>query len=294
MSEKALHPVMKTDPLIEDAVKRAFTDQAGNYFANAGSDLAANLTLREKILKEVSDLGFCDALPDPLDADAWPDAAAIIRAQAYSGLPLDMVDILVRRDSTTAVANESGHYQAIAIGRATSDLDTPSILTAIGRCLQINAGMEAAVDTSLQYVQDRKQFGRPLSAFQAIQHSLAIAAEEVAAATAATDLALARLITSGVDKRFIALLQAAALVNCSAVTSVFEVSHQVHGAIGFTREYSLHRHTLNLLAWRDQLQALVGSEIDIAQALGNSAVEQGGVWATVTRLMGNDNAGGNS
>ena len=294
MNEKALHPVMKTDPLIEDVVKRAFTDQAGKYFDSAGSDPADNLALREKILKEVNDLGFCDALPDLLDPDAWSDAAAIIRAQAYSGLPLDMVDILVRRDSTTAIANESGHYQAIAIGSGAKDLDTLAILTAIGRCLQINAGMEAAIDISLQYVQDRKQFGRPLSAFQAIQHSLAIAAEEVAASTAATDLALARLINSGVDQRFTALLLAAALVNCSAVTNVFEVSHQVHGAIGFTREYSLHRHTLNLLSWRDQLQALLGSEIDIAQTLGAGAVRQGGVWTAVTKLMGNDGAGGDS
>lgn len=286
MGEKTLYPVIKADPLIEDAVRRAFNDHAARYFEKAGDDLAENLSLREQLFRDINDLGFCDALEEINNTDAWPDAAAIIRAQAYSGAPLDMVEVLIRKDHVAAIAHEAGSYLARPIGKSTDNPDDAQVLTALSRCLQINAAMEAAIDTSLQYVQDRKQFGRPLSAFQAIQHSLATAAEEVAAATAATDLALGCLVTSGAGKRLNSLLQAAALVNCSAVTVVFQISHQVHGAIGFTREYSLHRHTLNLLAWRNDLLTILGSEIKMAESLGKQALQPGGVWTTVTRLMG--------
>jgi alkylation response protein AidB-like acyl-CoA dehydrogenase len=134
-------------------------------------------------------------------------------------------------------------------------------------------------------VQDRKQFGRPLSAFQVIQHGLAIAAEEVAAATTITDLCVARSRTNGNAEQFSSLLQAAAIVCNDASTVVYDTTHQVHGAIGFTREYALHRHTINLLRWQDDLAALLGSNIQCAQRLGAQAVSHGGVWKTVTQLM---------
>ena len=49
------------------------------------------------------------------------------------------------------------------------------------------------------------------------------------------------------------LLDAAAVVADRAVDVVYDICHQVHGAIGFTREYALHRHSLDLLRWRDAL-----------------------------------------
>jgi len=44
-----------------------------------------------------------------------------------------------------------------------------------------------------------------------------------------------------------------------------DLAHQVHGAMGFTREHSLHRFTRRLYAWRDEFgheaywQARVGA-----------------------------------
>ena len=294
MPDKKLHPVFTADALIADAAQRAFGDQAKAYFEKSGSDSNENLALREFALGEITDLGFCDALSAPDDRASWPDAAAIIRAQAYSGLPVDMVQVLVRQDHTAAIERESGHYEATRTASSPDNPDSATLLHALGRCLQLNASMEAAIDLSLQYVQDRKQFGRPLSAFQAIQHSLAIAAEELAAATAGTDLALSALVTNGVDKRFANLLHSAAVVNGCAVTRAYEVTHLVHGAIGFTREYALHHHTLNMLHWRNDLQTLLGGESASARALGEVAIGAGGVWLGVTSLMGGHSVDGNS
>jgi alkylation response protein AidB-like acyl-CoA dehydrogenase len=53
------------------------------------------------------------------------------------------------------------------------------------RAVQMAATMETALNLSIEYVSQREQFGRSLSKFQAIQHQLALAASECAAATMA-------------------------------------------------------------------------------------------------------------
>lgn len=288
MSENKLRPTIKADPLIEDAAKRAFESAATEYFDKAADPEQDRAALRERLLKTVQDLGFSEALPGGHDPDTWPDAAAIIRAQAASAAPIDMVALLVRNDSEQAIAWDPGPFTSNALaceGAAVMPDEQTDRLMALGRCLQLTGAMDAAVSLSLQYVQDRKQFGRPLSAFQVIQHGLAIAAEEVAAATTITDLTVARLVTSGNSEKFSNLLQATALVCSEASTVVYDTTHQVHGAIGFTREYALHRHTINLLRWQDDLASLVGGKIQCAQRLGAQAVANGGVWKTVTQLM---------
>jgi alkylation response protein AidB-like acyl-CoA dehydrogenase len=152
--------------------------------------------------------------------------------------------------------------------------------------LQIGAAMEAALDLSLQYVQDRKQFGQPLAKFQVIQHSLAIAAEEVAAFSAISDLALACAAREEIQgTRMAALLDAETVVAGSSVEVIYDVCHQVHGAIGFTQEYPLHRHSLDLLRWRAQLQLLRGGELRCAERLGDAALEAGSVWRAITSMM---------
>jgi acyl-CoA dehydrogenase len=204
----------------------------------------------------VKQLGFADALPDH---ESWPQAASIIRAQARAAAPVDMAKLLAGEDK-----------QALALGR----------------CLQICAGMDSALELSLKYVQERKQFGRALAQFQAIQHSLAIAAEELAACTAVTDLALACASREGMSsKRLAALLDAAAVVAGRAVDVVYEMTHQVHGAIGFTQEYALHRHSLDVLRWREELQQLRGGDLGCAERLGDWALASGSLWRGVVSAM---------
>jgi alkylation response protein AidB-like acyl-CoA dehydrogenase len=152
--------------------------------------------------------------------------------------------------------------------------------------LAVSAATDAALELSLQYVQDRKQFGQALAKFQVIQHSLALAAEEVAACGAISDLALTCAARDGMlGARMSALLDAAAVVAGRCVDVIYDVCHQVHGAIGFTQEYPLHRHSIDLLRWRDHVHSLRGGEIRCAERLGDSALETGSAWRTVTSLM---------
>ena len=49
-----------------------------------------------------------------------------------------------------------------------------------------------------------------------------------------------------------------------------EISHQLHGAIGFTGEHQLHHFTRRLWSWRDEL----GTESDWAVLLGEHCLRR--------------------
>jgi len=274
-----LQPLFAADPMVVEAAQRAFDGLAAKWFAGAPDPAK-----RDALLEGVVSLGFADALPSPGARDAWPDAAAILRAQARSAAPIDMALLLATGDRPSAIAYDPERYLCAAQPRALPEAAAAAL--ALGRCLQISGAMDAALELSVRYVQDRKQFGQPLAKFQAIQHSLALAAEEVAACTTIADLALACAAHDGIaGARMAPLLDAAAVVADRAVDVVYDICHQVHGAIGFTREYALHRHSLDLLRWRDELVLLRGGEVRAAERLGDRALAAGGVWRSVTALM---------
>ena len=60
------------------------------------------------------------------------------------------------------------------------------------------------------------------------------------------------------------------------------IAHQVHGAIGYTREFSLQQYTRRLLSWRDDF----GSENYWAMTLGNVVANGGAeaLWPALTSI----------
>src|ERR1700730_9302549 len=58
---------------------------------------------------------------------------------------------------------------------------------------------------------------------------------------------------------------AAKIRSAEAAQEGAAIAHQIHGAIGFTREHVLHRFTLRVLGWRDDF----GNESHWAVELGN-------------------------
>jgi acyl-CoA dehydrogenase len=122
-------------------------------------------------------------------------------------------------------------------------------LRALQACLtaaQIAGALMRVFDRTLQYANERNQFGRPIGKFQAIQHQLAVMSEPVFAARMAAQLGCAG---AGVypDRLRVAVAKA----RCSAAAlAVAEAGHAIHGAIGFTEEYDLQLYTRRLHAWR--------------------------------------------
>ncbi|MCX7962235.1 MAG: acyl-CoA dehydrogenase family protein [Burkholderiales bacterium] len=278
-------PVFAPDPLVADAAERAFADLARSYYAQSA---ALRTEAREALLAAVERLGFSDALPAPDGRKSWAQAAPILRAQARAAAPIDMAWLLATGDRQGAIAYDPERYDAR--GGPLPEREESRLALALGRLQQIGAALESALELTLGYVRDRRQFGRALAQFQAIQHSLALGAEDVAATNAAADWALACAATEGLaSARLPYLLDCAALVAGRAIERVRDVCHQAHGAIGFTREYALARYSLDLLRWRDSLFALRGGELACAERLGDRALVAKSLWRALTAAM---NSGG--
>lgn len=116
------------------------------------------------------------------------------------------------------------------------------------RTAQAAGALESTLHRTLAHARERKQFGRPLSQFQVIQHQLATFGAEVAAVACAVSAA-ARAACTG-DAAF--QIASAKLRANQAIALSTAVAHQVHGAIGFTKEYPLHHATQRLWSWRSE------------------------------------------
>ena len=119
---------------------------------------------------------------------------------------------------------------------------------ALARSAALAGALATVLTLTLDYVQTRKQFGKPISGFQAVQHQLAVLAGEVAAAQRATDAALDAVGTPAVTREVAA---AKARVGEAAGVAA-AIAQQMHGAMGFTHEHHLHHFTRRLWAWRDE------------------------------------------
>ncbi|MET0360276.1 MAG: acyl-CoA dehydrogenase family protein, partial [Sphingobium sp.] len=157
------------------------------------------------------------------------------------------------------------------------DGHSPLLWGAAIRTLQIAGAMERVLNLTITHVSEREQFGRPLAKFQAVQHEVARLASEVAAASAAADMAVEAI--GGTADPSLAI--AAARVRSGEAVGVgASVAQQLHGAIGFTREHALHRFTTALWSWREEY----GGHGYWTQMLGDAALAEGaeGFWSFVT------------
>jgi acyl-CoA dehydrogenase len=159
--------------------------------------------------------------------------------------------------------------------------EVPDALRAATTVSLMAGAMGQALALSIDHVNTRQQFGRPLGKFQAVQQSLAVMACEVRAVGAAAAAMAARLDAVGLDTSAAGFEIAAAKLRANrAVGVVTAIAHQVHGAIGFTREYELNRVTIPLMRWR----GTDGNDAHWAQALGRQVADLGGrgLWETLT------------
>jgi alkylation response protein AidB-like acyl-CoA dehydrogenase len=159
-------------------------------------------------------------------------------------------------------------------------------LGAAMRAQQMAGALERILDLSVQHAIDRTQFGRPIGKFQAVQHNLAMLASEAAAAGAAADVAAEKIAgLPDVDERCDGIVAVAKVRAGEAATAGAAIAHQIHGAIGFTYEHSLHQSTRRLWAWREDF----GNEAFWAARLGRLVTERGaaGLWPFLTANLGN-------
>lgn len=102
--------------------------------------------------------------------------------------------------------------------------------------------MEVAKDLTVEYMQDRKQFGRPLSAFQVIQHrcvDMVIEIKQLEASVIQAVSDTTQAITSNDWKRAFKSISSAKYLCGETGQLIAEESIQLHGGIGMTWDYPL-------------------------------------------------------
>ncbi len=117
---------------------------------------------------------------------------------------------------------------------------------------QAMGGAERALELTVEYAKERKQFDKPLGAFQAISHYLADAATLVdGGKTLIYEAAWARSQGKPVNR----LAPMAKLFACQTYRDVTAMAEQVFGGVGFTVEYDIQlyfRRAKQLqIAWWD-------------------------------------------
>lgn len=198
----------------------------------------------------VSIAGTLDAAPYAADA------AAVVLV-----LPVgDRLKVAVRAPAELSISrghNAGGEPRDAVLAELPESswtiVDAAAELTRRGawaRCIQVIGALDAAVEFSVAHTRERQQFGRALSSFQVVQHTLATMAGEVERARAVVNLAVAAAVDHGFGDAATDYAVTAAKVTLGRVVpSVVTAAHQLHGAIGVTIEHRLWLATMRARSW---------------------------------------------
>lgn len=161
---------------------------------------------------------------------------------------------------------EVAESNVIATGEtATKAVEELIAAGGVARSAQLAGLGRSVVDATVDYTANREQFGRPVGAFQAVQHHLAnmaIAAKQVNHLVHSAAWSFSR---DGYS------IEGAAQAKIAASDKIAELcwtAHQCHGAIGFTWEHDLHLYTRRALAWKTDYGDSTFHKSILANAMG--------------------------
>jgi alkylation response protein AidB-like acyl-CoA dehydrogenase len=212
-----------------------------------------------------------------VDAGGATFALMLVPAGSEHGLArLPLSGTEVRTDLTRPVADVDGSpAAALGPGRhgplGAGELDQWTALGLALTCADLVGTMRGAVELAVEYAVSRRQFGRAIGSFQAVQHLLADA--YVLTEGSASVARHAAWAVDALPSR--AALEAAAVAKayCArAARTVCETSIQVHGGIGNTWECLAHVHLRRALV---SAQILGGAGANLQRVLSHRGI--GGV-----------------
>ncbi|WP_109526578.1 MULTISPECIES: acyl-CoA dehydrogenase family protein [Nocardia] len=156
------------------------------------------------------------------------------------------------------------------------DPDTLAVRGALSRVTLMAGAVERVLEITLRYTGERKQFGRAIGEFQAVQQHLVHLAQQAAVAAMAAEIAGREVERGG--GRF--EVSAAKTVADDVARIATRAAHQAHGAMGATREYPLHHLTRRLWAWSREY----GDGARWAREIGDEVVAGGPdrLWPLIT------------
>lgn len=134
------------------------------------------------------------------------------------------------------------------------------------RAADMCGSAQRVLDMSVAHVKQREQFGRPLAMFQAVQHHVANTFIEVSGADFLIRQALWRYAVGLPYERHAAM---AAWHTGETAVRATQIANQLHGGIGFMKEYHLHHFFHRVIAQRSRM----GPEQERLRDLGDVVVE---------------------
>ncbi|ANN80468.1 acyl-CoA dehydrogenase [Bordetella flabilis] len=174
------------------------------------------------------------------DADGWLISADSEQGPALFYVAADApgvtIDPLARADGTRAchLSLESVTPQAVIEGGNVQEaLDAALDLGRLMQSAEMVGGARQVLADTVAYLNTRRQFDKPLSAFQALQHRMVDAALQIELAASALRGALDGLAESPPDRAAASRVKARA---AQAGLQAARLAVQLHGAIGYTDE----------------------------------------------------------
>lgn len=210
-------------------------------------------------VRSVSDSVTAHILLVPVDGDLYAvDAAA---ASITPVLSLDMTRQLVDIDFVSAPAT-------LVASEASAALDHALVVSSALLASEQLGLAEEALHVTVEYLKERRQFGRVLGSYQALKHRLADLWVEITNARAVARYAAACAAENSDD---LEIASALAHSLCSRVAvKAAEECVQLHGGIGFTWEHPAHlllkraKSSALMFGGIDQHRERLGSLIDIS------------------------------
>lgn len=261
---------MHADPILVETVERMFsenlpTDRLAEAHRSGGAGfmaLAREMGL-DAVLVAQEQGGY---------GGGWPDAFVIAEACGRYAAPGALPEIMILRGLGSGDSVDGSS-------------PLPRLAGALLRSGQMAGAAQGLVERAVEYCSERRQFGRAIGKFQAVQQQMAELAGYAACMQASSQQAFAAVQKHGMPESEDSpawLAIAIAKCRCSElVHPVTQIAHGVHGAIGFTEEMGLQYFSLPLWRWR----AEYGRDSDWAEAIGGRAIAAGPAeaWAALTR-----------
>ena len=156
---------------------------------------------------------------------------------------------VTRQDGSTVatlrIPDGAGQVIAADLGDA---IDRALDEAALGTAAYLLGVAERAFEITLDYLKQRKQFGQPLAAFQALQHRAADIKIQLTLARASVEGAAIELDMGAGSRRRAAVVSRAKARAADTAMLVGRETVQMHGAIGYADEHDIGLFTRKAMA----------------------------------------------
>lgn len=159
------------------------------------------------------------------------------KLMGFRGIPSCDIYFDEVRLPTSYVVRGPGNFRELFTGFSVERLGNATMSLALG---------QAALDRTLEYVQERRQFGRPLIEFQGVQTQIADMVLEVESARALVYQAAQDAGTGLPDPLKVSLAKCKSNEMAKRVT---DIAIQLHGGNGYSEEYGIERMHRDAHGW---------------------------------------------